>query len=325
MTKQDLRIVFFGTPDFAVESLKSIVDNGFNVVGVVTATDKAAGRGRRVSYSPVKEFALQHNLNVLQPENLKDEAFVNELRGLDADLFVIIAFRMLPEIVWSMPRLGSFNLHASLLPNYRGAAPINRAIMAGETKTGVTTFFLQHEIDTGDVIDRVEVDILPDDDAGTLHDRLMGIGAELTLRTLDAILDGTLRTVPQDRLIAEGAESCPAPKIFKDTCRIDWDGEVRRIHDHIRGLSPYPTAWSTLVSDVSAPAQVKIFKTTIAAARSASHTPGSVTVEGDRLFVDCRDGVLEILELRSPGRKRMTTDAFLRGARLVNPRFVTEQ
>ena len=321
MTKEDLKIVFFGTPDFAVESLRAIVDNGFNVVAVVTATDKVAGRGHKVLCSPVKTFAMSRDIPVLQPEKLKDGEFIDALRSLEADLFVVIAFRMLPEAVWQMPPLGTFNLHASLLPKYRGAAPINRAVMNGETKTGVTTFFLSHEIDTGDIIDREEVEISDEDDAGSVHDRLMKVGAELTLKTINGIVDGNLATVSQSKMISEGMESCEAPKIFKDTCHIDWSWPALRIHNHVRGLSPYPGAWSELRSTTSAPTEFKIFKTKLTDTACGEGIPGRVIIEKNRMFVCCGDNRLEILELQAAGKKRMSADAYLRGSRLVNPYF----
>ena len=230
MNKKDLKIVFFGTPEFAVESLDALLTGGFNVVGVVTMPDKAAGRGHKLYQSDVKRYALEHDLFLLQPEKLKSEEFLTVLRSLEADLFIVIAFRMLPREVWQMPRLGTFNLHASLLPKYRGAAPINRAVMNGDTETGVTTFFLKHEIDTGDMIMQRKIDILPEDNVGDVHDRLMHLGAEMVVETVNAIVDGTLTTTPQP----EG-EFTPAPKIFKEDCRIDWDRSAAEIHNHVRG------------------------------------------------------------------------------------------
>lgn len=321
LSKKNLKIVFFGTPDFAVESLKAIVENGFNVAAVVTATDKPAGRGHRMLGSAMKQYAEQQGLRILQPERLKNESFIAELREIGADLFIVIAFRMLPEIVWSMPRLGTFNLHASLLPKYRGAAPINRAVMAGENKTGVTTFFLSHEIDTGDVIDMVEIDILPDDNAGNVHDKLMEIGARLTVSTIEKIIDGSLSPIPQEKLIEKGAVSCPAPKIFKETGNIDWNNSGEHIHNLVRGLSPYPGAWSTVVSDVMAPTEMKIFRTVLTDKQSAGN-PGDIIVEGSRMYAVCGDkSLLEIAEVQLAGKKRMDADAFLRGARLLNARF----
>ncbi|MDE6693905.1 MAG: methionyl-tRNA formyltransferase, partial [Muribaculaceae bacterium] len=236
MNKEDLKIVFLGTPDFAVESLARLHDNGYNIVGVVTMPDKPAGRGHKMFESPVKLYAKEHGLNVMQPEKLKDPEFVESLRALNADLFIVIAFRMLPEVVWGMPRLGTFNLHASLLPRYRGAAPINWAVINGDTETGVTTFFLKHEIDTGDIIRQEKIAILPEDNVGDVHDKLMHLGAELTLDTVEHIIADDLQPIPQDSLIG-GDEPIPAPKIFKDTCRIDWNKSAKEIHNLVRGLS----------------------------------------------------------------------------------------
>ena len=320
MTKDELKIVFFGTPDFAVESLRAMLDNGFNIAAVVTATDKVAGRGHKLTCSAVKNFAVERGLRVLQPEKLRDVDFVNTLREINADLFVVIAFRMMPEVVWSMPRLGTFNLHASLLPKYRGAAPINHAVINGETKTGVTTFFLQHEIDTGDIIDRVEVDIMPDDNVGDVHDRLMELGAMLTVKTVNSILDGTLVTISQNELIEAGVPASPAPKIFKETGNIDWALPAEKIHNLIRGLSPYPGAWSTLYSDGISPCEIKIFKSALTRL-SANCEAGKVVIDGNNMYVNCGDVLLQILEVQPSGKKRMQADAYLRGARLVNAVF----
>lgn len=319
MTKEDLRIVFLGTPDFAVESLRRIVGGGYNVVGVVTMPDKPAGRGHKMYQSPVKEFALEHGLRLMQPVKLKDPEFVEELRSLRADLFVVIAFRMLPEVVWTMPRLGTFNLHASLLPRYRGAAPINWAVINGDTETGVTTFFLKHEIDTGDIIAQERIEILPTDNVGDVHDRLMVLGAEITLKTIDDIIAGTLTTIPQDRLIGD-TEPTPAPKIFKETCKIDWSKPASAVHNLIRGLSPYPAAWSTLVDGAQELGAVKIFETRIT--YRASLRPGKILIDGNSMYVGCGDSkALEILSLQVPGKRRMSIADFLRGSRLTNPRF----
>jgi len=318
MTKQDLKIIFFGTPDFAVESLRAIVDHGYNVAAVVTATDKIGGRGHRVIASAVKTFAIERGIPVLQPEKLRDSGFIDTLRSINADLFVVIAFRMMPEVVWSMPRLGTFNLHASLLPKYRGAAPINWAVINGETRTGVTTFFLSHEIDTGDVIDRVAIDIAPDDNVGVVHDRLMELGASLTIKTIDSIVDGTLTTTSQDRLIEEGDTTCPAPKIFTETCHIDWNRPAVEIHNLVRGLSPYPCSWSTLLSNASA-TDVKILRTAIT--DIPAETPGSVRIEDNRFLVSAADRFIEILELKPSGKKAMDGASYLRGARLSEARF----
>lgn len=315
MGKSDLRIVFFGTPDFAVESLRRIVGEGFNVVAAVTAPDKPAGRGRSVQQSAVKQYAVEAGIPVLQPLKLKDPEFVEELRSLNADLFVVIAFRMLPEVVWAMPPKGTFNLHAALLPRYRGAAPINWAVINGETRTGVTTFFLQHEIDTGDIIDASPIEIGPDEDCGSVHDRLMLLGADLTVKTIRSIIDGTLKTVPQSEIT--DAEPCPAPKIFKDTCRIDWNRSAAEVHNLVRGLSPYPAAWTNLISEGKGQGTLKIFKTRLTEEPASS--PGTVGIDHNsgRMTVDCGDRRLEILSLQAPGKRRMDTAEFLRGCRLA--------
>ena len=319
MTKEKLRIVFLGTPDFAVESLEAILANGYNVVGVVTMPDKPAGRGHKMYQSPVKLCAMSHGIEVLQPVRLKDPEFVDRLRALEADLFIVIAFRMLPEVVWTMPRLGTFNLHASLLPRYRGAAPINRAVMNGDTETGVTTFFLKHEIDTGDIISQERVEILPTDNVGDVHDRLMHLGAKLTVKTIDDIIAGTLRPIPQDQLIGD-TEPTPAPKIFKEDCEICWNSPAETIHNHVRGLSPYPAAWSTLISDDTEQGAVKIFETAILH-DMAPLAPGEIAIQGDTLIVGTATAPVSILSLQAPGKRRVTTAEYLRGARLVTPRF----
>ena len=308
MNKKDLKIVFFGTPEFAVESLDALLTDGFNVVGVVTMPDKAAGRGHKLYQSDVKRYALEHDLFLLQPEKLKSEEFLTALRSLDADLFIVIAFRMLPREVWQMPRLGTFNLHASLLPKYRGAAPINRAVMNGDTETGVTTFFLKHEIDTGDMIMQRKIDILPEDNVGDVHDRLMHLGAEMVVETVNAIVDGTLTTTPQP----EG-EFTPAPKIFKEDCRIDWDRSAAEIHNHVRGLSPYPAAWTVIVEAGGRPLESKIFETQLTEDPVGDTPTGTLKKEGKRLFAACSDRWIEIVSLQPAGKKRMTADAFLLG------------
>ena len=258
MTKKDLRIVYMGTPDFAVESLRALVEGGYNVVGVVTGPDKPVGRhGSVLQPTPVKQYAVEHGLHVLQPERLKDEAFIEELRSLRADLQIVVAFRMLPEIVWAMPPLGTFNLHASLLPQYRGAAPINWAVINGDTETGVTTFFLKHEIDTGAVIRQVRVPISDTDCVGDVHDRLMMLGGSVVCDTVDAILDGTAQATPQELMLPD-EELRPAPKIFKDTCRIVWGRTSKQVYDFIRGLSPYPAAWTTLIASDGTEQVVKV-------------------------------------------------------------------
>lgn len=308
MKKEDLKIVFFGTPEFAVESLDALVKNDYNVVGVVTMPDKIAGRGHKLYQSDVKRYAVEHNLFLLQPERLKSEDFINALKALDADLFIVIAFRMLPREVWQMPRLGTFNLHASLLPKYRGAAPINRAVMNGDTETGVTTFFLKHEIDTGDMIMQRRIEIQPEDNVGDVHDKLMHLGADMVVETVNAIIQGELTTTPQP----EG-EFTPAPKIFKEDCRIDWSKPSKDIHNHVRGLSPYPAAWTILIEESGRPLECKIFETRLTDDSCMDFQNGSVKKEGKRLLVASADKWLEIISLQPAGKKRMAADAFLLG------------
>ncbi len=321
MKKEDLKIVFFGTPEFAVTSLDKIVGEGFNVVAAVTMPDKPAGRGHKMFHSPVKEYAVAHNIPLMQPVKLKDETFLSELRSYNADLFIVIAFRMLPEAVWQMPPMGTFNLHASLLPRYRGAAPINWAVINGDTETGVTTFFLKHEIDTGDIISQEKIDILPTDNVGDVHDRLMELGATLTVDTINHIVAGDLTPIPQEQLL-NGEEPTPAPKIFKDTCHINWEKSANEVHNLVRGLSPYPAAWAELhaANDIDyQPLNIKVFSTALSnkLVPAEDVTPGAVTINNGRLFVWCGNRQpLEILELQPAGKRRMTTSEFLRGARL---------
>ncbi|MBQ9556704.1 MAG: methionyl-tRNA formyltransferase [Muribaculaceae bacterium] len=316
MTKEDLKIVFFGTPDFAVESLGRLVDGGYNVAAVVTMPDKPAGRGRQLQQSDVKRYAVEHGLPVLQPVSLKDEAFIEELRSLGAQLFIVIAFRMLPEAVWQMPSLGTFNLHASLLPRYRGAAPINWAVINGDTETGVTTFFLKHEIDTGDIIQQRSCPIGRHDNVEDIHDRLMVMGAGMVIETVDAIIDGTVKPIPQDQMLTAGQRPTPAPKIFKDTCRIDWHRPAEELYNHIRGLSPYPAAWTTLTDESGKEiTTLKIYQTSepIAFATGENPAPGAMRADRKTLCVACGDSWLQVLSLQQSGKKRMDTDAFLRG------------
>ena len=317
MEKKDLKIVFFGTPDFAVESLKRLVEGGYNVVGVVTMPDKPAGRGHHLLQSDVKKYAVENGLHLMQPVKLKDEEFVNELRSLNADLFIVIAFRMLPEVVWAMPRLGTFNLHASLLPQYRGAAPINWAVINGDTETGITTFFLKHEIDTGEVIQQVRVPIADTDNVEIVYDKLMMLGGKLVVETVDAILNGVVKPVPQEEMAIVG-ELRPAPKIFKETCRIDWKQPVKKVYDFIRGLSPYPAAWSELVSPEGEVVVVKIFESEkVSEAHQLS--AGTIVTDGKKYIkVAVPDGFVSVLSLQLPGKKRLKTDELLRGFRLTN-------
>ena len=315
MKKEDLRIVYMGTPDFAVESLRCLVEGGYNVVGVITMPDKPAGRGHKLQFSPVKQYALEHSLPLLQPEKLKDEAFVEALREWKADLQIVVAFRMLPEVVWNMPRLGTFNLHASLLPQYRGAAPINWAVINGDTETGITTFFLRHEIDTGEVIQQVRIPIADTDDVGIVHDKLMMLGGKLVTETVDAILNDAVKPIPQEEMAVVG-ELRPAPKIFKDTCRIDWNQPVKRIYDFIRGLSPYPAAWSELVQPDGETVVMKIFETE-KIIQSHQLTPGTLLTDGKTyIHGAAADGIIGIRALQLPGKKRLKTDELLRGFRL---------
>jgi len=306
---KDLRIVFFGTPDFAVASLNALVSAGANVVAVVTAPDRSSGRGLQLQSSAVKVYAVAHNIPVMQPEKLKDPGFVESLRLLEADLQVVVAFRMLPEVVWNMPAMGTVNVHASLLPQYRGAAPINWALMNGEQETGVTTFRLKHEIDTGDILLQSKTAISEDDDAGSLHDRLMTMGAALLVETVKGLAEDTIREQAQDRLDAGKLKH--APKIFKDDMRIDWTKSVHAIRNHIRGLCPYPAAFSTLAGK-----QVKIFR--CHAELSEIDTEAGTFETDHRSFLRFagQDGWIYIDELQQEGKKRMGVEEFLRGFRL---------
>ena len=307
MKKEDLRIVYMGTPEFAVEPLRCLVEGGYNVVGVITMPDKPAGRGHKVQFSPVKQYALEHDLPLLQPEKLKDETFVGALRAWNADLQIVVAFRMLPEVVWNMPRLGTFNLHASLLPQYRGAAPINWAVINGDTETGITTFFLKHEIDTGEVIQQVRVPIADTDNVGIVHDKLMMLGGRLVTETVDAILADAVRSVPQEEMIVAG-ELRPAPKIFKDTCRIDWSQPVKRIYDFIRGLSPYPAAWTELVQPDGTVVVLKIFETEKIYQEHQLQSGTVLTDNKNYLHIAVPEGFIKVLALQLPGKTRFKTD-----------------
>lgn len=313
MEKKELKIVFFGTPEFAVESLKRLVEGDYNVVGVVTMPDKPAGRGHHLLQSDVKKYAVSKGLHVMQPVKLKDSAFVDELQRLNADLFIVIAFRMLPEVVWNMPRLGTFNLHASLLPKYRGAAPINWAVMNGDTETGVTTFFLKHEIDTGDVIQQKKLPIGRCDNVGVVHDGLMMLGADMVVETVDAIIAGTVKPIPQDKMLPLNATPTPAPKIFKDTCKINWNWPAEKVYNHVRGLSPYPAAWTEIVDEAGTVHSVKVFATAEPESSTEDIAPGTITSDGKRLWVTCADAKIEILSLQMAGKRRMPTADFLRG------------
>lgn len=315
MTKEELRIVYMGTPDFAVESLRALVEGGYNVVAVVTMPDKPVGRhGSVLQPSPVKQYALEHGLKVMQPEKLKDPAFIEELQSLKADLQIVVAFRMLPEIVWSMPPLGTFNAHASLLPKYRGAAPINWAVINGETETGITTFFLKHEIDTGDIIQQVRIPIADTDNVEVIHDKLMMLSGKLVTETVDNILAGTVTSIPQDQF--KDVLLTPAPKIFRETCRIDWNQPTKRIYDFIRGLSPYPAAWTTLDGK-----SVKIYEAEKEVSAN-SCKPGTIVSDGKKMLkVATSDGWLNILTLQLEGKKRMPVSDLLRGLKIQENAF----
>jgi len=304
---EKLRIVFMGTPEFAVGILDTILKNKYEVVGVITAADKPAGRGQKIKYSAVKEYALAHNLHLLQPTNLKDESFLAELQVLNANLQIVVAFRMLPEVVWKMPSLGTFNLHASLLPNYRGAAPINWAIINGETKTGVTTFFIDDKIDTGAMILNAETAIGVNESAGELHDRLMELGSETVIQTLALLESGRVTTTIQK----DNAEIKTAYKLNKENCKIDWNKSALDIHNLIRGLSPYPAAW-IFISDKGEEWNVKIYQSNIVI---EAHTlaVGQLVCTKKELKIAVRDGFIQIVSLQFPGKKKMNTAEFLNG------------
>lgn len=307
-----------GTPDFAVESLKVLVENHYEVVGVVTMPDKPSGRGYKLQYSAVKQYALDNQLNLLQPEKLKDPSFIEQLRALNADLQIVVAFRMLPEVVWNMPPMGTFNLHASLLPQYRGAAPINWAIINGEQITGATTFFLTHEIDTGKIILQEKIDINENDNAGTVHDKLMDLGAQMVRKTVDLIETGKADAIDQSDFMVEVAELRPAPKIFKETCQIDFNATVEVAHNLVRGLSPYPAAWAGLKLPGQTDETVfKIYKTLIELT-SHQYTPGTILTDGKTFMkIAFKDGFLFLENIQAAGKKRMEIAEFLRGQRFT--------
>ena len=305
---QELRIIFMGTPEFAVPSLEILVEHHYNVVAVITAADKPQGRGHKIVYSPVKECALRHNIPVLQPSNLKSPEFLHELKSLDANLQIVVAFRMLPESVWSMPAIGTFNLHASLLPQYRGAAPINWAIINGEKETGVTTFFLKHEIDTGSIIYQEKEPILEKDTVGSLYERLMKRGAGLVLKTVTAIEGGNYSSIPQK----ENQTIKHAPKIFKETCEINWNQPVENVRNFVRGLSPYPTAWCTL-SEKS----FKILTISAADGSGSDSHPGEIKTDNKNyLYIKTSDGWISVDELQPEGKRKMNIREFFMGNKL---------
>ena len=313
MDKRDLRIVFMGTPEFAVEPLRLLVENGYHVVAVVTQPDKPVGRhGSVLQPSAVKQYAVQHGLPVLQPEKMKDPAFVEQLRSYHANLQVVVAFRMLPEVVWAMPEYGTFNVHAALLPQYRGAAPINWAIINGETETGVTTFFLDHDIDTGRIILQKPFAISDDADVEYVYDGLMHLGAQLCLETLNAIIaaDGHPESIPQDT-VSDGSAVSTAPKIFKETCEIDWTKTAKQVYDFVRGLSPVPGAWTTLVAPDGKETVLKVYKTRKTGRKGQGS--GVLSVVDRTLCISAADDCLEIVELQLAGKKRMAARDFLNG------------
>lgn len=305
-SKKDLRIIFMGTPDFAVASLEALVNAGYNIVGVITAPDKPAGRGMKLTESPVKKYAVDNNLRVLQPDKLKSPDFIESLRSLKADLQVVVAFRMLPEIVWNMPPLGTINVHGSLLPQYRGAAPINWAVINGEKETGVTTFKLQHAIDTGNILLKESLPIGDDENAGSVHDRMKILGANLVVKTIDQLLEGNLKEIPQNQVMETVIKQ--APKIFTETCRIDWNKPVNEVYNLVRGLSPYPGAFTMLNNKT-----LKIFS---AEKNKTLHTSTAGHIESDGktyLRYYCPDGWLDCKEIQLEGKKRMQVEDFLRG------------
>ena len=306
MTKSDLRIVYLGTPEFAVAGLQALVEGGYNVVAVVTMPDKPAGRGHQMQFSDVKKYALEAGIPVMQPEKLKDEAFIEELRSYRADLQIVVAFRMLPEVVWAMPRLGTFNVHGSLLPQYRGAAPINWAVMNGDKETGLTSFMLKHEIDTGNMILQERIAIGEDENVGSVHDRLMELSKKMVLNTVDLIIDCenkgiALPTTPQP----ESAELRPAPKIFKEDCEIKFQEKTaEEVHNFVRGLSPYPAAWANITVNGQSFENVKIYQVKV---------QGNNAQSTKEIVIPCKEGAVQILELQVPGKKRMDARSFLNG------------
>jgi methionyl-tRNA formyltransferase len=317
MQKSDLRIIFMGTPEFAVETLQALVENDYNVVAVVTQPDKPVGRhGSVLQPSQVKQYALEHGLPVLQPEKMKDPEFVEQLRSYNANLQVVVAFRMLPEVVWAMPEYGTFNVHAALLPQYRGAAPINWAVINGETETGVTTFFLDHDIDTGRIIMKKHFPIPDDADVEYVYDGLMHLGAKLCLETLEAIIaaDGHPISIPQDSVL-DGSAIKIAPKIFKETCEIDWTKTAKQVYDFVRGLSPVPGAWTTLVGPDGKETVLKIYKTRKTDRQGQGS--GVITTDGKALYISAADALLELLELQLAGKKRMQVRDFLNGMKNI--------
>lgn len=310
--EKKIRIAYMGTPEFAVTPLKHLYESGYNIVCVVTMPDKPIGRGQKMGESAVKKYAESVGLTILQPEKLKDEEFLDSLRALDIDLGIVVAFRMLPEVVWSMPRFGTFNLHSSLLPDYRGAAPINWALINGDIVSGVTTFMLDHKIDTGAIIDRREVSIEESDDCGTLHDKLMNVGAELVEESVKQIVSGSLKLKPQ----IEDGKMRPAPKIFKEDCKIDWNNDCRTIFNFVRGLSPYPAAWSDFGGAYGDAFSMKIFGISYEITNHGRAIGEVVTDNRTFVKIACRDGYVAIDDIQMAGKKRMNVASFLCGNKM---------
>jgi len=302
----DVRIVFMGTPDFAVGVLKNLIYHKFNVVGVITSPDKPAGRGRKLNQSAVKKYAVDQGIKILQPTNLKNESFLKELKELNANLQIVVAFRMLPRVVWQLPKLGTFNLHASLLPEYRGAAPINWAIINGETKTGVSTFFIDEKIDTGEIILQDEVDISETDNAGDLHDKLMAVGSKLVVKTVKLIQKGNVATVIQPE-----KEKKPAPKIYKETCKIDWFQPIQNIYNKIRGLSPYPTAW-TIIDNIDESIETKIYAVRKEIIQH-NYNVGTIITSKKEMKIAVKNGFIIVDQMQLPGKRKMNTRDLLNG------------
>jgi len=315
---KNLRIVYMGTPEFAVEPLRAIFEAGLNICAVVTVPDKPAGRGQKISESAVKQFAREKDLLILQPEKLRNEELVSQLNELKPDVMVVVAFRMLPEVIWRIPRLGTFNLHASLLPQYRGAAPINWAVINGETHTGLTTFLIDKKIDTGSIILQQKVEVKPNETAGELHDKLKGLGGKLVVETIEKLAKADFKPKPQNQFFQSEAELKPAPKIFKETCRIDWNKTGAEIHNFIRGLSPYPAAWTEFSTADGSKYSAKIFRSSFQQDENDNATPGTIVTNGANFFkVKCANGYVSILEIQLAGKRNLPINEFLKGFRVA--------
>ncbi len=312
--KNNIRVVFMGTPEFAVRTLETLIQEGFDVPAVITSPDKPAGRGKKLRESDVKKFARQHNLDILQPTHLKDPDFISQLKNYHADYFIVVAFRMLPEAVWALPRGGTINLHGSLLPHYRGAAPINRAIMNGEKITGVSTFMIEKEIDTGNLLLQEKINIQPEDNAGTIHDQLMEVGAKLVIKTLEELEAGNIQPIKQEELLKPGEKPKTAPKIHREDRQINWTQNAQELHNFIRGLSPYPGAWSNLIHSDGKQTECKILQASPDSNIKIKSTPGNILKEyPDKLLVATRKGALDIQKIQLSGKRSMSAEEFLRG------------